>query len=242
MSSTAETSAASTVPESGPVNSLAPILDEQTSSTSDSNHTPELQATPEKQARIRKHPMREFKWGVSRKQFFVHFLDLTSDATMKGNLIRNALPTTTLPCWLDPMWVDIDSPTRLPLCWYGVPFVSRLFYGCAERVGLASYYTRKILASNPGDLDPYRTWGNMQEWFKKKTGLKLDLNLAWGEDGKPDVILTLWSNHDIDNITPKMWDGTFEMLDYLEYGEEYDLLWYLNHNLEQVLSDDCKQY
>ncbi|KAM5534029.1 hypothetical protein V8D89_012349 [Ganoderma adspersum] len=197
--------------EPEPAHCPAPAPGDQTSSTSDSHFTPELQPTPEQQAQLRKQPMREFVWGE--------------------NLIRKTLPRPTLPRWLDPLWVDIHDPTQLPLCWYGVPFVPQLLYACAERIGLASYYTVEVLSSNPGDLDPFQTWGNVQEWFNKRSGLKLDLNLVWDEEGNSDTILTFWSNHEMNNITPKMWDLTCELLDYLEYGEEYELLWCLDHNL-----------
>ena len=226
-------SAASTVSESESLPYPAPLSapDDLPSLVSDSHYTPQLQPTPEELAQLRKQPMREFRWGVSRDIFPALPIVLTSGIVTKGGLIRKTLPRPTLPRWLDPLWVDINDPTQLPRCWYGVPFVPELLYSCAERIGLASYYTVEVLSSNPGDLDPLQTWGNVQEWFEKRSGLKIDLNLVWDEEGDSDTLLTFWSNHEMDNITPEMWNLTCELLDYLEYGEDYQLLWCLDHNL-----------
>ncbi len=219
-------------PEPEPLPCPALASGEQTSTTSDSHRSPQtLQPTPEKRALIRKEPMKDFVWGVSRTCFLVHCLVLTGHMAMKGDLIRKTLPILVLPRWLDPLWVDINDPTQLPLCWYGVPFVPKLIYAYAERVGLASYYTVEVLRCMPGDLDPFRTWGNLQDWFEKESGLKLDLNFVWGEDGEHDTVLTFWSNHELDNMTTKMWDLACDLLDHMDYGEEYEMMWYLDQGL-----------
>ena len=130
-----------------------------------------------------------------------------------------------------PLWVDIVNLTKPPLCWYSVPFVPKLLYAYAERVGLASYYTVEVLGSKPGDLDPFRTWGNVQGWFEKEPGLTLDLNLVWEEEGEPGNALTFWSNHQMDGITTEMWDLACDLLDRMDYGEEYEMVWYLDRKL-----------
>ena len=222
--------AASTVLELEPVHSLASTSDDQTSSTR-KGRKDEIQPTPETRAQVRKQPMKEFKWGVSLKDFLVHFLEFTSAMAMKGDLIRTTLPLTTLPRWLDPLWVDIDNPARLPLCWYGVPFIPKLVYAYAERVGLASYYKVEVDRFLPGDLDQFQTWANMQDWFERESSLKMDLNLVWGEEGRPDHMLTFWSNHEMDNITTKMWDLACDLLDHMDYELEDELMWYLDRGL-----------
>ncbi|PIL23431.1 hypothetical protein GSI_14742 [Ganoderma sinense ZZ0214-1] len=197
-----------------------PPTHEQVPSTSDSelessSSTHQLQPTPEERARICKEAMRDFKRG--------------------GDIIRKTLPLTTLPRWLDPLWVDVDDPTRLPLCWYGVPFIPKLVYAYAEHMRLASYYTQEVDRFMPGDLDQLRTWANMQDWFEKETGVKLELNLVWGEDGVPDHMLTFWSNHEMDNITTKMWDQVCDLLDYMDYEEDdSELMWMLPLPVELV--------
>ncbi|KAI1787561.1 hypothetical protein LXA43DRAFT_705991 [Ganoderma leucocontextum] len=157
-------------------------------------------------------PMKNFVWG--------------------GDLVRKTLPICTLPHWLDPLWVDVHDPTRLPLCWYGVPFVPRLVYAYAERIGLARYYTRRVGRAKAGDLDTFQTWANLEVWFQKESGIKLDLNLVWGEEGEPTSTLTFWSNHEIGLVTREMWDQACDLLDDMDYGEEYEMMWFLDHNLD----------
>ncbi len=156
----------------------------------------------------------------------------TIDTAVKGDLVRRTLPLSPLPRWLDPLWVDADDPTRLPLCWYGVPFVPKLVYAYAERIGLARYYTMQVGRAKAGDLDTFQTWANLEEWFEKESGIKLDLNLVWGEGKKPKNILTFWSNHEIGRIMREMWGQACDLLDDMDYGEEYAMLWYLDHNLD----------
>ncbi|TFY66861.1 hypothetical protein EVG20_g4224 [Dentipellis fragilis] len=36
--------------------------------------------------------------------------------------LHSCLPRGSLPCFLDPLYVDCQSPTDLPLVWYGLPF------------------------------------------------------------------------------------------------------------------------
>ncbi|KAI1787550.1 hypothetical protein LXA43DRAFT_1084830 [Ganoderma leucocontextum] len=174
-----------------------------------SSSTCELQPSPnpDKPSR-RKQPMKDFEWG--------------------GNLVRKTLPVCTIPRWLDPSHVDVADPTELPLCWYGVPFVRKLIYPYTERIGLASYYTEQLLRANPGDLDTFQTWANLEVWFQKLSGLTLDLNLVWGQ---PTPILTFFSNHELPRVTKKQLDLIGDLLDDIDYGEEYQLMWYLDRNL-----------
>ncbi|KAI1787563.1 hypothetical protein LXA43DRAFT_951054 [Ganoderma leucocontextum] len=182
-------------------------LGEQTSTCD--LHISALPPNPDKPPARRKEPMKEFVWG--------------------GGLIRKTLPRRVIPRWLDPLYVDVDDPTKLPLCWFGVPFLRKLVYNYAESIGLASYYTREVLCSKPGDLDTFQTWANLEVWFQKESGLKLDLNLVWGE---PTPILTFWSNHEILHIAKEQWGLVCDLLDDIGYGEEYELMWYLDRDLD----------
>ncbi|KAI1787556.1 hypothetical protein LXA43DRAFT_705921 [Ganoderma leucocontextum] len=156
-----------------------------------------------------KTPMREFQWG--------------------GDLIRKTLPARIIPAWLDPLHVDVADPRSLPKCWFGVPFVSDLVFGYAERVGLASYYTREVVRAQPGDLDIFETWARLDVWFKEQSGLQLDWVLVWGERFP---ILTFWSNHELLRITKEMWGQVCDLIDDMGYGPEYVLAWYLDRDLE----------
>nr|VWP00867.1 Transcriptional repressor TUP1 [Ganoderma boninense] len=155
-----------------------------------------------------KEPMRDFKWG--------------------GNLVRKALPVGTIPRWLDPSRVDVAEPTKLPLCWYGVPFERDLIYPYLARIGLASYYKRELLRAKPGDLDVFRTWANMEKWFKRLSGIKLDLNLVWGH---PTPILTFFSNHELLRITQAQVYRIDDLLEDIGYDRDCELMWYLDRNL-----------
>lgn len=128
--------------------------------------------------------------------------------------------------------MDVADPTELPLCWYGVPFVRDLIYPYTERIGLASYYTREVLRAQPGDLDTFQTWANLEVWFQKQSGLKLDLNLVWGQ---PTPILTFCSNHESSNVTKEQLSLICDLLDDMDYGDEYQLKWYLDRNLDVSL-------
>ncbi|KAI1787554.1 hypothetical protein LXA43DRAFT_705843 [Ganoderma leucocontextum] len=126
---------------------------------------------------------------------------------------------------------DIDDPRKLPLCWYGVPFVDSLVFGFAERVGLASYYDKPNLRLKAGDLDIFETWARLEVWFKKKSGLKLDWILVWGERFP---ILTFWSNHELLRITKDMWGDVCDLIDDMGYGREFELMWYLDRSLDAL--------
>ncbi|PIL23427.1 hypothetical protein GSI_14738 [Ganoderma sinense ZZ0214-1] len=155
-----------------------------------------------------KEPIRDFEWG--------------------GNLIRKTLPLGTIPLWLDPSFVDVADPTKLPLCWYGVPFERDLIYPYLERIGLASYYKEELLRAKPGDLDVFRTWANMAKWFKRLSGVKLDLNLVWGH---PTPILTFFSNHELLGVTQEKVDRIDDLLEDIGYDGDCELMWYLDRNL-----------
>lgn len=129
--------------------------------------------------------------------------------------------------------MDVAGPTELPLCWYGVPFVRNLIYAYAERKGLARYYTKQVLRAKPGDLDTFQTWANLDVWFKKVSGLQLDLNLVWGQ---PTPILTFFSNHELPRVTKDQIELILDLLEDMDYGEEYQLMWYLDRNLDVSLS------
>ncbi|KAI1787555.1 hypothetical protein LXA43DRAFT_925998 [Ganoderma leucocontextum] len=155
--------------------------------------------------------MLEFEWG--------------------GDLVRKALPSTVIPRWLDPLYVyvEVDDPTKLPLCWYGVPFVQNLVFGFAERIGLASYYDKPNLRLKAGDLDIFETWARLDVWFEKQSGLKLDWILVWGERFPT---LTFWSNHELLDITMDMWGDVCDLIDDMGYGPKYELMWYLDRSLD----------
>ena len=166
----------------------------------------------------------------------MHLYQFSTDAIMQEIVIRKTLPIRTIPLWLDPSFVDVADPTQLPLCWYGVPFVRDLIYPYTERIGLASYYKQELLRAKPGDLDVFRTWANMEVWFKKLSGLKLDLNLVWGH---PTPILTFFSNHELPRVTKKQVDQICDLLDDMDYDEDCELMWYLDRNLDVRLSLCC---
>ncbi|KAI1781710.1 hypothetical protein LXA43DRAFT_636995 [Ganoderma leucocontextum] len=95
---------------------------------------------------------------------------------------RKTLPTRTIPRWLDPYHVDVADPTELPQCWYGVPFVRKLVVPPYTR----AYRSRELLHQRGSSrqawgLDTFQTWANLEVWFQKQSGLKLDLNLVWGQ-------------------------------------------------------------
>ena len=179
----------------------------------------------------------------------MYFYQFSTDAIMQETAIRKTLPICTIPLWLDPSFVDVADPTQLPLCWYGVPFVRDLIYPYTERIGLASYYKQELLRAKPGDLDVFKTWANMDVWFKKLSGLQLDLNLVWGQ---PTPILTFFSNHQLPKVTEKQLDLICDFLDDMDYDEDCELMWYLDRNLDVrhfhffawcvMQADNSKQY
>lgn len=148
---------------------------------------------------------------------------------MQGNLVRKSLPVRTIPRWLDPFHVDIADPTELPLCWYGVPFDRDLIYPYTERIGLASYYTKQVVRAKPGDMDVFQTWANFEVWFQKLSGIKLDLNLVWGQ---PTPILTFFSNHELPRVTEEQLGRICDLLEDMDYDDDCELLWYLDRNLD----------
>ncbi|PIL23429.1 hypothetical protein GSI_14740 [Ganoderma sinense ZZ0214-1] len=194
------------VPTSARSSSLTVNRCDQTS-TSNSNDPRTVPPKSGKPPR-RKQPMKDFKWG--------------------GNLVRKTLPVRVIPRWLDPSHVDVADPTELPLCWYGVPFVRSIIYPYTERIGVPSYYDKELLRAKTGDLDVFQTWANMEEWFKEQSGLKLDLNLVWGH---PTPILTFLSNRELP-ITREQMDRICDLLDDMEYDEDYEPMWYLDRNLD----------
>ena len=128
----------------------------------------------------------------------------------------------TIPPWLDPLDVDADDPTKLPLCWYGVPFHSGLVFAYAWRTGVAvySYMTRRILRLKPEDFSAYRTWPKLVEWLERKSGLKMHVKSMWGS---PTPIFTFGASHEMSSITTKKWSqvlGTYQTL--------WSILWRLS--------------
>ena len=149
-------------------------------------------------------------------------------------MVRNALPHHTIPPWLDPLDVDIDDPKKLPLCWYGVPFHSRMVFAYAERIRLGVYMKRSHLGLKPGDLDAFKTWPRLVKWFEDQSGgLKMHFYPVWGH---PTSILTFFSNHEIPRVTEEMWEYIGMLLDEIGYPRECELKWYLDRRLEVRLS------
>ncbi|EJF57918.1 hypothetical protein DICSQDRAFT_173412 [Dichomitus squalens LYAD-421 SS1] len=148
-------------------------------------------------------------------------------------LVRKTLPQATIPPWLDPLHVDVDDPKKLPLCWYGVEFLSDLFFKFAERVGLAAYLKFTLGHMKAGNLDIFETWIRFTDWFENKSGLKLDLIKVWGHDVP---IMTVFSNHEIPRITDQMWRDACDLLDDMEFPDEFQLEWYLDRRLASDLS------
>ena len=204
----------------------SPLVAEQASTCDPRDASVSIHIADEPSQRC-KQPIKDFEWGVGH--WLPAFALLLPDTRMKGDLIRKTLPASTLPRWLDPYHVDVADPTGLPLCWYGVPFVRKLIYPYTERIGLASYYTKQVLRAKPGDLDTFQTWANLDVWFQKESGLKLDLNLVWGH---PTPILTFFSNHEAASVTKEQLDLISDLLDDMDYGDEYQLMWYLDRNLD----------
>ncbi|TBU25610.1 hypothetical protein BD311DRAFT_493253 [Dichomitus squalens] len=155
-----------------------------------------------------KLPLHEFVWGEK--------------------LVRNTLPQAAIPPWLDPLHVDVDDPKKLPLCWYGVEFLPGLVFKYAERVGLAAYLKFTCAHMKEGDLDPFETWIRFTDWFEKKSGLKVDLIDVWGHE---IPIMTVFSNHEIPRITDQMWRDACDLLDDMEFPDEFQLEWYLDRRL-----------
>ncbi|TBU25612.1 hypothetical protein BD311DRAFT_741090 [Dichomitus squalens] len=153
-------------------------------------------------------PLHEFVWGEK--------------------LVRNTLPQAAIPPWLDPLHVDVDDPKKLPLCWYGVEFLPDLFFKYAERVGLAAYLKFTRAHMKEGDLDIFETWIRFTDWFEKKSGLKVDLIDVWGHE---IPIMTVFSNHEIPRITDQMWRDACDLLDDMEFPDEFQLEWYLDRRL-----------
>ena len=96
-------------------------------------------------------------------------------------------------------------------------------------MGLASHYTEQLLRAKPSNLDTFQTWVNFDKWFKRVSGLQLDLNLVWGQ---PTPILTFFSNNELPRVTKQQLELILDLLDDMEYGEEYQLMWYLDGNLD----------
>ncbi|KAM5543913.1 hypothetical protein V8D89_002530 [Ganoderma adspersum] len=145
-----------------------------------------------------------------------------------AKVIRNALPHPTIPPWLDPLDVDIDDPRKLPLCWYGVPFYSDTVFAYAQRIRVAAYIKREILHLKPGDLDIYKTWPKLVQWFEEQSGLTMHLHQVWDQ---PYPLLTFFSNHEMTRITDDRWRIIGDLLDDMDYPEHCKPMWYLDRNL-----------
>ncbi|PIL27038.1 hypothetical protein GSI_10177 [Ganoderma sinense ZZ0214-1] len=143
-------------------------------------------------------------------------------------VIRDILPRYTIPAWLDPLYVDIDDPRKLPLCWYGVPFYFDTIFEYARRIRVAVYAKRENLMLKPGDLDAYRTWPKLVEWFKDQSGLTMHLHQVWDED---EPLLTFFNNHEMEPVTEDMWRIIGDLLDDIDYPEECKPMWYLDRSL-----------
>ncbi|PIL27041.1 hypothetical protein GSI_10180 [Ganoderma sinense ZZ0214-1] len=181
---------------------------------SNSNSTSSQTASPSKAAStLPKLRPREFVWGK--------------------RVIRDILPRYTIPAWLDPLYVDIDDPRKLPLCWYGVAFHPDTVFRYAHRIRVAVYMKRENLRLKPGDLDAYGTWPKLVEWFKDQSGLTMHLHPVWDER-RP--LLTFFNNHEMERVTEDMWMIIADLLDDMDYPEECKPMWYLDRNLSVRLS------
>ncbi|KAI1792293.1 hypothetical protein LXA43DRAFT_1007472 [Ganoderma leucocontextum] len=180
-------------------------VDPTLTSSLSSSSAPDAQESSE----LPKLRLREFIWGE--------------------NIIRSVLPRTVIPPWLDPLDVDVDDPTELPLCWYGVPFCPELVFPYSRRIGVAVYMTHRNLKLKPGDFDAYGTWPRLVEWFEKRSGLTMHVKSVWGHS---TPILTFWTNHEMASTTREKWVQVCDFLDAMEYPLESELKWYLDRRLK----------
>ena len=144
---------------------------------------------------------------------------------LQEDVVRKALPDPVIPAWLNPHTVDVDKPLKLPLCWYGLPFFSNLVFAYAKRIGIAEYLSEDTFQSKAGTLDIYQTWANLDLWFRRKSGLRMQFKLVWG---RSRMILTFFSNHEIPRMTDEMWGQICDLLDDIGYPWECQTQWYLD--------------
>ena len=134
--------------------------------------------------------------------------------------IRSLLPKRTLPASLNPALTRVDSPRALPLCWYGVPLLTKNLIEFAVDVGAAVPD-----ACVPGAFDFPASFQRLQSEALER-GLGIDFRQVWSTRG-PIYVLVFFSNRQYEEILMGTLMDAALFLRWLEYPEEKAVLrWY----------------
>ncbi|KAI1781708.1 hypothetical protein LXA43DRAFT_636939 [Ganoderma leucocontextum] len=177
--------------------------------------------------------MLEFEWGVSASAL-CFFSAARNDTWHQGDLIRKTFPGDRDSTLARSSLCRRRRPRPTSRC-DGMEYLSSTagLRFCGACRGWRATTTSRTSVSSRAIWTSSRPWARLEVWFKKKSGLKLDWILVWGERFP---ILT--SNHELLRITKDMWGDVCDLIDDMGYGPEFELMWYLDRSLDRYPTCD----